>query len=1084
MSKPHLPADAGHPEDKINEGRREALKAAAGFAALTAFGGVPMYLSSEPAVAQSSLPPWVPAPGTIADVSLNTLRSTAMEITNRYHLLEVYDSWSGITYFPWWGRYGTFVATGGGHSNTPYNHIFAYSVEDRLHTRIKRHAPYFLHRFDINGTPHYWVADGVTGWMYADATTEALQVGEAFAAHTYAYTVAIPPGLMPEDDPNEAPNGWLFTPGKTSIHSTGQKGTNQSHRIAVGASEKWKAFGPPLTYTPAKSCAFFDSKRNRVVALLQKLRQVQWIDVVTGETGLMQLAQSYDAFYHTGFYDAAKDLYLAVCYNSPYPDPPGQKMQFFIIDPNTNLLTRPVIQGELPTTTFVGGWDWVPEWKSFVFYPGNGSDVWTLSTIDDNLQGPYVFEKQTLSGAPPIAVRNPPNTPHYNRFRYVRGLGCFLWFPHAEMAVQAFGVRPPSTYLAGRTITSLTVSGISGALIGTEVPFSVGHAFLKGDVTESVRIDGAASQCNVLNRWDDGSVKFAVLTGVATFNDPAKTFEIKTAPVPTEGSPAPFPTRNLSIEAAGVVVNLAQAENVQVRFTGNEMTEFSASKTINEHMVAFFHVRAYRTGDVWVRWTVHNGYLHVAGAKNFAYQLIVSKDGEVLVNRAVDQKSRSRITGTCWFGRNCQTLAKHDRAYLNSTKLVPNFGWNTPTDAAFTGITQTYIPMGRGNLRSSFPTTGYDDQIGLLPRWDALYLTSGDARAYNGVIANAESGGSFSVHYLDETTRRPLRFSAYPTLKLSNMPYVGGQAFTPDVAHQPSVGYLAYLLTGDAYFLEEVQHWANYNYLMAPTDTRGGSDGVFRGQSRAVGWALRTLATASIITPDDDPLQAEYARAWGATMTYYHKRFITGQASPAPQKGGPNNLGAFSLYAGGTNGDAYQAGNGIWQDAPWMQHFLEQALAFGMLLEVPLQTTAQRNEAIELRNFAFKHVIGMLGVVGDGRPYQYASSYHIPYGTTATLNELQSPITHYPSWTDQWEANKALEGLTDPTGNALLGSSGGSPVTMATGYWGNLHPAIALAVDAQVPGAAAAYARLTSASNYAAGAATFNNTPQFGIVPR
>jgi hypothetical protein len=67
-------------------------------------------------------------------------------------------------------------------------------------------------------------------------------------------------------------------------------------------------------------------------------------------------------------------------------------------------------------------------------------------------------------------------------------------------------------------------------------------------------------------------------------------------------------------------------------------------------------------------------------------------------------------------------------------------------------------------------------------------------------------------------------------------------------------------------------------------------------------------------------------------------------------------------------------------------------------------------------------------------------------------------------------------------GTSLQGQSGSDPAGMATGYWGNLHPALAYAVDHSAAGASAAYQRLTAASNYTP--AQFNDQPVWGIVPR
>ena len=55
----------------------------------------------------------------------------------------------------------------------------------------------------------------------------------------------------------------------------------------------------------------------------------------------------------------------------------------------------------------------------------------------------------------------------------------------------------------------------------------------------------------------------------------------------------------------------------------------------------------------------------------------------------------------------------------------------------------------------------------------------------------------------------------------------------------------------------------------------------------------------------------------------------------------------------------------------------------------------------------------------------------------------------------------------------------------ASGYWGNLLPAISYAVDHGAPGAPAAWGRLIGASNWVVlRSSGFGNTPIWGVVPR
>jgi hypothetical protein len=69
--------------------------------------------------------------------------------------------------------------------------------------------------------------------------------------------------------------------------------------------------------------------------------------------------------------------------------------------------------------------------------------------------------------------------------------------------------------------------------------------------------------------------------------------------------------------------------------------------------------------------------------------------------------------------------------------------------------------------------------------------------------------------------------------------------------------------------------------------------------------------------------------------------------------------------------------------------------------------------------------------------------------------------------------------------NTLHGGSGGDPAQASGGYWGNLLPAIAYAVDHGAAGAAASWARLTGASNWSSVLNSgFDNIPIWGVIPR
>jgi hypothetical protein len=83
-------------------------------------------------------------------------------------------------------------------------------------------------------------------------------------------------------------------------------------------------------------------------------------------------------------------------------------------------------------------------------------------------------------------------------------------------------------------------------------------------------------------------------------------------------------------------------------------------------------------------------------------------------------------------------------------------------------------------------------------------------------------------------------------------------ALTPDNAHQPSIAYVPYLMTGDRYYAEEMAFWANYGMLRTyDGDGVRGALGVLEdNETRGFAWALRNLSEAAALYPDASPVKA------------------------------------------------------------------------------------------------------------------------------------------------------------------------------------------------------------------------------------
>src|SRR5262249_3696688 len=165
--------------------------------------------------------------------------------------------------------------------------------------------------------------------------------------------------------------------------------------------------------------------------------------------------------------------------------------------------------------------------------------------------------------------------------------------------------------------------------------------------------------------------------------------------------------------------------------------------------------------------------------------------------------AQTRWTAEGWIGGDPQVTPRHDTTYLINTKLVPNYWKRNPSATALSSLTQTYIPMSNGDLEPGMGAAGYQPGIGLLPRWDALYVTSGDPRAYRSTLTNSSSMNSYPIVWRDSITKQVARPSDFPHYAITGGTYnYSAGSLTWEMNHAPSEGYLAYLITGDYWHYE------------------------------------------------------------------------------------------------------------------------------------------------------------------------------------------------------------------------------------------------------------------------------------------
>lgn len=439
-------------------------------------------------------------------------------------------------------------------------------------------------------------------------------------------------------------------------------------------------------------------------------------------------------------------------------------------------------------------------------------------------------------------------------------------------------------------------------------PVTFGQAFRQGDFPQSLHVSAAGetvpAQVDVKRRYADGSLRFAVITTMLDELAPRQT-------VPLEFTPAPAPAAPTAAIAPSDLLQHGFDAVVTFRFPDGAVRTVSARKLLeqagqqapswlrgplaaewllagapedeqgkaDEDLSVRFQVRAYRGGEsARVAVIVENCWDTWAG--NIRYDVAVSLGGrEVFGQAVVDHRSLSRWRKVFWWGRQEPPLhVAHDLGYLAATGALPDYDRDLPAppplrhgDSRDREGPQWNI-LGRGPLTAYMPTTGGRPEIAPYPLWTVRFLLHMAPRDRAFVLAAGDLAGSWPIHVRARATDRIMTIDQRPDFWLDERgqdrprwkpsrqePDARQDKLTPDLAHQPSLAYVPYLVSGDHYYLEEAYFWANYCLLASWPHPREKSRGLLADQIRGDAWALRNLGDAAWVATDGDAEQAYFA---------------------------------------------------------------------------------------------------------------------------------------------------------------------------------------------------------------------------------
>ena len=470
-----------------------------------------------------------------------------------------------------------------------------------------------------------------------------------------------------------------------------------------------------------------------------------------------------------------------------------------------------------------------------------------------------------------------------------------------------------------RTATAAVVTNIYDSLDGKPIaaaPVTLSRIGAPGDFARGVtpRVGGhkLPAQVNVLRRNADGSIRHALVSFVAPAGENLRVEWLNEGPA----GPPPFAkawgerARDLKLTLAPVEGGTLTSDlgrffrgeaktggRVRLVHGGPVMREFElrdvpvdATGKPDPYIEIYWRLRVFsgqksaRVAAVvenckpWSKGSVFKPVYPFKGVK------LTAGDATRFEHGPYQHLDRTRYRIVAWTHGPLENL--HRRPNFNywvKGHFVPRYRQTVPLSVP--QVDRTYAKswemrdgpageriLGPGIIYKHMPGTGGRWDIGPYPAWTVAYLLTGSPRLYQSILhADGNGGGAFYIHERE----RP-GVPGFDVAKQVRPPRYGRQmpprrvtGVQPDNAHTPSIGYIAYLLTGDTYYAEEASFWASYHLGFWPH--KGLS---IRTTERGQAWGLRQITDAAFILPADHPLQPYFQRHVEKYLDDFDRTFV------------------------------------------------------------------------------------------------------------------------------------------------------------------------------------------------------------------
>ena len=506
------------------------------------------------------------------------------------------------------------------------------------------------------------------------------------------------------------------------------------------------------------------------------------------------------------------------------------------------------------------------------------------------------------------------------------------------------------------------------------------------------------------------------------------------------------------LDAATLLQQRLKAGTVSYWQAGPLATQGRVDVPIAGSLHVTLDTTVYADGNTSTDVQFNNDYAMQPVGGTAVYNVAIQQDGSTVLqqNNITEYQYQTWHTVVGTNGPS-QVNVVQDINNLERTGAVPNLDLAAGVDPATLSaeVASGNQILGPGDVTQYMPMTGGRPDIGPMPAWNAIWLMTQNQQAEQYALVQANAAGSVPWHFVDPKTGTYLSLNNYPTLwsdprgtpTLTQQPS-GSSGWTPDAAHQPDLSYVAYLMTGDRYYLDQLNAQATFDeFYDWPSPRQNGLGLVANGydQVRQEAWSLRDIDEAAWANPAGSVEQATFTQ-----LSANNWSWLVSQIPDWTKQEGQ----AYG-YVPGTYGD----GSGSTM-APWQQDYFATTA---------IQAAEMGNsDALTFLNWEANFLVGRFLNIANGFNPHDGIAYNLDVGN--------STGTAYQTWAQIEQATVAA------------GNSNGTG--WANGDYAELAAQTLAGIVTVTGSTAAMQAYNWLMSSGAPGIAPYFTDPQYDVVPR